>query len=86
MTCINKKLTNLNFKQLIVGILLGSDNIVYYYRHIYDFVYRIDNPALIYDDGSKCWMINNKYHRIDGPAVIFDNSYKEWWVNGNRSL
>ena len=36
----------------------------------------------VYDDGSKIWCLNGKFHREDGPAVEFANGRKEWYKNG----
>jgi len=37
-----------------------------------------------YDDGSKVWRINGKWHREDGPANERADGSKEWWLNGKR--
>ena len=36
----------------------------------------------VYDDGTKYWYLNGKFHREDGPAVENSNGSKEWYLNG----
>lgn len=35
----------------------------------YVFPHREDGPAIEWDDGSKEWVLDGRYHRDDGPAV-----------------
>lgn len=67
--------------QLIIKLKLNeyfgymvSFNILYRY-------FRLDGPAIIYQHGSKEWMVNSRMHRDDGPASINVCGRKEWWVN-----
>ena len=39
---------------------------------------------IIYDDGTKVWLLNGKWHRVDGPAVEWSNGGKCWYLNGER--
>jgi len=41
-------------------------------------LHREDGPAVIYQNGTLHWYVNNIRHRIDGPATI-------WW-NGCRNM
>ena len=41
----------------------------------------IDEPAVIYKDGTKVWYEDNKRHRDNGPAFIGADGKKEWWQN-----
>ena len=35
----------------------------------------------VYEDGSKYWYLNGKYHREDGPAIEWANGGKQWYLN-----
>ena len=35
-----------------------------------------------YEDGSKEWYKNGRFHREDGPARIHKNDYKSWRLEG----
>lgn len=35
-----------------------------------------------YDNGTKFWMSNGKYHRIDGPACEYFDGFKSWHFEG----
>jgi len=56
-------------------------SIVYYYNNkIHN---ENDEPALIFNDGSKFWYNKNKLHRTDDkPAAEYADGTKEWWING----
>lgn len=44
-----------------------------------------DMPAIIYQNGTRCWFWNGKQHRGNNlPAVEYLNGEKEWWVDGIR--
>ena len=47
-------------------------------------LHRLDGPALIYKDGAKIWLQNDKYHRDDGPARLWRNGSEEWYIHGKR--
>ena len=49
--------------------------------HIY---HREDGPAVIREDGTQYWCVNNHLHREDGPAVIEADGTQEWFINGIR--
>jgi hypothetical protein len=36
----------------------------------------------IYNNGSKCWFVNDKLHRTDGPAIEYASGSKFWYLNG----
>jgi uncharacterized protein YgiM (DUF1202 family) len=42
----------------------------------------IEYTVKVYEDGSKYWYLNGKYHREDGPAVEYANGDKYWYLNG----
>jgi hypothetical protein len=58
-------------------------NIRYYLGEGY-CLHREDGPAVILNNGSKFWYLNNKRHRLDGPANEWFNGNKSWWINGKR--
>ena len=35
----------------------------------------------VYNDGTKEWFLNGKYHREDGPAIEYTNGTKFWYLN-----
>ena len=35
----------------------------------------------VYEDGSKYWYLNGKYHREDGPAIEWADGGKQWYLN-----
>jgi len=53
-------------------------------------IHRTDGPAIIFVNGDKYWMVNEKRHRLNGPAVIWytDTSssmpVQEWWINNKE--
>ena len=44
--------------------------------------HREDGPAIVWDNGTKHWYINDKRHREDGPAVEWGDGLRAWYVNG----
>ena len=36
----------------------------------------------VYENGTKCWYINDKRHREDGPAIEYEDGNKCWYLNG----
>ena len=38
----------------------------------------------VYDNGTKFWYLNGKYHREDGPAIEYASGSKHWYLNGKR--
>ena len=36
----------------------------------------------VWNDGTKFWYLNGKYHREDGPACEYAGGSKEWFLNG----
>jgi hypothetical protein len=44
-----------------------------------------EQPRVVeYDDGSKAWRLNGKYHREDGPACELADGSKFWYLNGKQ--
>ena len=46
--------------------------------------HRVDGPAVIWDNGTKIWMVHNKHHRLDGPAYEGKDGSKMWFVDDKR--
>lgn len=44
--------------------------------------HRLNGPAVIKEDGTKEWRINDLLHRKNGPAVEYPDGRKEWWIKG----
>ena len=38
-------------------------------------------PDYIYPNGTKKWIVNNKFHRTDGPAIEWYGGIVQWWIN-----
>jgi hypothetical protein len=38
--------------------------------------------CFVYENGSKEWLVDGKFHRLDGPAVEYADGSKAWWVDG----
>lgn len=49
-----------------------------------DLLYRLDGPTVEYDDGSKEWWVNGKWHRIGGPACEWSDGTKLWYLDDIR--
>ena len=47
---------------------------------------REDGPAIIQNNGTKNWLINDELHRIGGPAVesCLGGSYNSYYINGEK--
>ena len=58
------------------------NNNIYYYDN-FSRLHREDGPAIIIDNGDKCWYFENKQHRTDGPAVIVGKS-KYYYIMGKE--
>lgn len=41
-----------------------------------------DGPAVMYDDGSKSWVVRGDRHREDGPAFEGRDSMRIWYAHG----
>ena len=52
------------------------------YRNEKGQLHKTNGPALIWNDGSKYWYINDKLHREDGPAIEYSVDIKLWYLNG----
>ena len=42
----------------------------------------IEYTVEVYDNGTKYWYLNDKYHREDGPAVEYADGAKYWFLKG----
>jgi hypothetical protein len=42
----------------------------------------IEYTVKVYDNGSKFWFLDGKFHREDGPAIEYSNGGKYWYLNG----
>jgi hypothetical protein len=47
-------------------------------------LHRTDGPAVIWEDGTCFWMINNRFHREDGPAIIWGDKLFEYYIHGKE--
>jgi len=36
----------------------------------------------VYENGNKCWYLNDRLHRENAPAIELSSGYREWWLNG----
>ncbi len=43
----------------------------------------IEYTVKVYDNGTKEWFLNGKYHREDGPAIENSNGSKLWYLDGS---
>jgi hypothetical protein len=57
------------------------DNRTVWYNEKGQFHREDDLPAIEWEDGTKHWYIEGKYHRENGPAIIFHN-IKLYFLNG----
>ena len=46
--------------------------------------HREDGPAIIFEDGTRCWALNGLYHRVGGPAIETAEGYCDWFLNGRE--
>ena len=44
----------------------------------------IEYIVIVYDDGTRHWILNGKLHREDGPAFEHAKGSKHWYLNGKR--
>ena len=42
----------------------------------------IEYTVKVFDNGNRCWMLNDKLNREDGPAVEYTDGTRIWWLNG----
>ena len=40
-----------------------------------------DQPAIIFNDGTKAWFSNNMLNRLNGPAITKSDGSKYWYVS-----
>ena len=45
-------------------------------------VHRTHGPAIVWQDGTKCWCQDGKLHRSDGPAIVYQNAVESGYLNG----
>ena len=48
----------------------------YYYKKNTDILHNPYGPAILFKDGDKEYIIENKYHRLDGPARTWGGRWK----------
>ena len=64
--------------------LLGGTT---YYKKGTTIIHREDGPAIIWANGSKFWIVENKYHRENGPTIEWfegDEVLYSWHIRGER--
>ena len=54
---------------------------IIYYKKDTNIRHNLYGPAIIYKNGTKIYIIENKRHRLDGPAVIYANGKEEYYIN-----
>ena len=50
--------------------------------HLRTFYLKDEHCTIEYNDGSKHWWLNGRYHRLDGPAIEYIDGTKLWYLNG----
>ena len=55
---------------------------IFYCKKDTDIRYNPYGPAVIYKDGIKFYLIQDKCHRLDGPAVIYPDGRGLYYING----
>lgn len=58
-----------------------NNSIRYFKDKEMKIIHREDGPAIEYDNGTKVYYQNNKYHRLDGPAIT-GVRFEAWYVDG----
>jgi hypothetical protein len=63
-------------------ILINEFGSKYYHKDKeMTILHREDGPAIEYETGDKCWVVDGKRHRLDGPAVVWADGSRFWWRN-----
>lgn len=44
--------------------------------------HREDGPAMVWKNGKKEWLKNDKRHRVDGPAIEKPDGFKSYFYEG----
>jgi len=65
-------------------LVTGAGHKYYYSDREMTVLHREDGPAIEHPNGTKQWLIFNKYHREDGPAIENPNGAKQWFLDGGR--
>ena len=60
---------------------IGNNSIRFFKDKEMKIIHREDGPAIEYNNGTKVYYQNNKYHRLDGPAVK-GFGIEAWYVDG----
>ena len=47
----------------------------------FDLLHRLDEPAVIFKDGTRSWWTNGKRNRENGPAVVYPDGSYMWYLN-----
>ena len=42
----------------------------------------IEYTVKVFNNGDRCWYLNDKRHREDGPAIEYSNGSRWWYLNG----
>ena len=61
-----------------------DDGDIYYCKKDTIIWHNPHGPAVIYKNGYKQYIIENKLHRLDGPAVIYPNGEEEYYINNKK--
>jgi len=51
------------------------------YSNLSDEKIKKNSYCIEYRDGTKDWIVNDKYHREDGPAIEWIDGSKYWYIN-----
>ena len=44
----------------------------------------IEYKVRVYEDRTKIWNLDGKFHREDGPAIEYPDGDKRWYLNGKE--
>jgi hypothetical protein len=71
------------FDHLKYNIVTDEDGTIFYYNNKNKLHRENDQPAIVWENGTKQWYVNGQLHREnDKPAVIYADGTQYWWVNG----
>ena len=54
---------------------------IMYYKKETNIYHNPYGPAIIYKNGTKIYIIENKWHRLDGPAIIYSDGEERYYIN-----
>ena len=61
-----------------------SNGDIIYFKKETDIVHNPYGAAIIYKNGTKIYIIENKWHRLDGPALIRSNGVDGYYINDKQ--